>query len=129
VARRQEELGIEGAGYDWSHKTMDSGTAIAAVEAMFREAQGALWLPEDGFELWSVFYLQRKGMSLSQVKDFVRGFNHAVRLKLENVKSGPVFDSAIAELRRTSRFEPGEARAGAIAEPIADGRAGCRAEL
>jgi anaerobic magnesium-protoporphyrin IX monomethyl ester cyclase len=105
VARQREQLGLAGAGYDWKHATMDSGTAIAAVERMFREIEGSLWLPEDGFEFWSVFYLQRKGMSVQQIKEFVHGFNQVVRLKLADVEAGPEYDAAIARLRSCSRFD------------------------
>lgn len=105
VGRQSEKLGIKGSGYDWEHATMDSRTGIAAVERMFREVEGSLWLPEDGFELWSVFYLQRKGMSIGQIKSFARSFNETVRLKLAGVRGGPDFDAAIARLRQHSRFD------------------------
>ena len=84
---------------------MDSRTAMAAVERMFLRVEGSIWLPEDGFELWSVFYLQRKGMSIEQVKGFARSFNETVRLKLKGVGSGPDYDAAIARLRQHSRFD------------------------
>lgn len=105
VGRQGERHGLTGSGYDWEHSTMDSRTAIAAVEKMFRQVDAALWLPEDGFELWSVFYLQRMGMSIEQVKGFVRSFNAAVRLKLAGVRGGPEHEAAIARLRESSRFD------------------------
>jgi anaerobic magnesium-protoporphyrin IX monomethyl ester cyclase len=105
VGKQSERLGIKGTGYDWEHPTMDSRTAMAAVERMFLRVEGSIWLPEDGFELWSVFYLQRKGMSIEQVKGFARSFNETVRLKLAGVGSGPDYDAAIARLRQHSRLD------------------------
>jgi anaerobic magnesium-protoporphyrin IX monomethyl ester cyclase len=105
VGKQSERLGITGSGYDWEHTTMDSRTAMAAVERMFRQVEGSVWLPEDGFELWSVFYLQRKGMSIGQVRSFARSFNQTVRLKLDGVRSGPEHDAAIGRLREHSRFD------------------------
>jgi anaerobic magnesium-protoporphyrin IX monomethyl ester cyclase len=82
VWTRREELGITGSAFSWRHPTMDSTTAATIVESMFREVRGALWLPQQGFELWSVFYLQRQGMSLTQLKTYLRSFNAAVERKL-----------------------------------------------
>jgi radical SAM PhpK family P-methyltransferase len=76
---KRDHYGIKGAGFNWTHNSMSSRTAIDWVEEMFMSVSGSLWLPQHGFELWSVFYLQRKGMSLEQVKRFLACFNAAVK--------------------------------------------------
>lgn len=76
---KRDHYTIKGAGFNWTHNSMSSQTAIDWVEEMFMSVSGSLWLPQHGFELWSVFYLQRKGMSLEQVERFLACFNAAVK--------------------------------------------------
>lgn len=79
---KRDHYTIKGAGFNWTHNSMSSQTAIDWVEEMFMSVSGSLWLPQHGFELWSVFYLQRRGMSLEQVKRFLACFNAAVKEQL-----------------------------------------------
>jgi anaerobic magnesium-protoporphyrin IX monomethyl ester cyclase len=79
---RREAYGLKGATFNWSHRTMDSATACDLVEEMFLNVSGSVWLPQNGFEMWSLFYLQRKGMTFEQVMALLRCFNEAVRAKL-----------------------------------------------
>lgn len=82
IWKKREEYGIRGSAFNWSHNTMDSRTAVALVENSFLGTENSLWLPQYGFELWSVFYLMRKGMTLEQVKTFIACFNATVKEKL-----------------------------------------------
>ncbi|MBS4097958.1 MAG: PhpK family radical SAM P-methyltransferase [Sulfuricella sp.] len=82
IWQKREEFGIRDFAFNWRHNTMDFRTASQYVEQMFLTVRNAIWLPQQGFELWSVFYLQRKGFSLAQIKGFVRAFNDAIREKL-----------------------------------------------
>jgi len=82
IWQQKEKFGIRDFAFNWSHNTMDFRTASRLVERMFLSVRNSIWLPQQGFELWSVFYLQRKGFSLAQVKGFVRAFNDAIREKL-----------------------------------------------
>ncbi len=100
VWRQREQLGITGAGLEWRHTTMDAAAACAAVESMFNQVRGAIWLPEDGFELWSVFYLQRRGMSLAEVKGFAVAWNAVVREKLAGGVQSARYQAALAALER-----------------------------
>jgi radical SAM PhpK family P-methyltransferase len=70
---------IVGHGFVWSHRTMDSREASAWVDQLFCTVGSSVWLPQQGFELWSVFYLQRHGMPLERIKSFLTAFNDAVR--------------------------------------------------
>lgn len=73
---------LEGEGFDWTHSTMDCTEAMDHVERMFLSVSSSVWLPQNDFELWSVFYLQRKGMSLARIKHVLRLINGAIRKKL-----------------------------------------------
>ena len=82
VWKQKEELGIENFAFNWSHNTMSCQQATAFVEKMFLEVQNSIWLPQQGFEMWSLFYLQRNGFSRTQIKGFIRAFNDGIREKL-----------------------------------------------
>jgi radical SAM superfamily enzyme YgiQ (UPF0313 family) len=84
IWQRKEEFGIKGSSFSWSHHTMDADTASGIIEQMFLSIKNSIWLPQLGFELWSVFYLQSKGMSKQQVKTLINGFNTIVKQKLIN---------------------------------------------
>ncbi|MGR3219102.1 MAG: PhpK family radical SAM P-methyltransferase, partial [Candidatus Anammoxibacter sp.] len=79
---KRKEYGIKGSAFNWSHDTMDSKTAIELVENLFLSVKNSTWLPQYGFELWSIFYLMRKGMTRDQVIIFIKCFNAVVTDKL-----------------------------------------------
>jgi radical SAM PhpK family P-methyltransferase len=82
VWRNREALGIVGGGFEWKHPTMESGEACALIEKMFLEIRNPVWLPQHGFEDWSLYYLRRKGFSVENVRLWVDGFNQLVRQKV-----------------------------------------------
>jgi hypothetical protein len=89
IWKRRAELGIEGSAFNWSHHTMAAADACAIVDELFRSRRESVWLPQNGFEMWSLFYLQRLGMSLAQIKDFLRAFNGLVADGLDGRGAGP----------------------------------------
>jgi hypothetical protein len=121
-ARQQYE--IEGAGLEWRHKTMNATQACDWIERMFLSVENSVWLPEDGFELWSVFYLQRRGMDRDGVMRFARAFNAAVREKLLSPGSSGPSAPILQELYRSCQFDkPGEVSATELLRPDAYRRA------
>jgi radical SAM PhpK family P-methyltransferase len=82
VWRNREALGIVGGGFEWKHPTMTSVEACSVIEKMFLEIKDPVWLPQHGFEDWSLYYLRRKGFSAEEVRLWVDGFNQLVRLKV-----------------------------------------------
>jgi len=78
---RREELGIEGIGFSWSHRTMDSQEATRLVDIMYQEITESAFLPQDGFGMWCIFYLQRRGMTRAQILDFLKAWSIEVRRK------------------------------------------------
>jgi radical SAM PhpK family P-methyltransferase len=103
---RREELGINGARFNWSHRTMDSETSADIVDDLFTSVKDSVWLPQNGFELWSIFYLKRRGMTLDQVKGFLRAFNGAVAENVGKDAPAEISPAAVRRLRRAGRFEP-----------------------
>jgi radical SAM PhpK family P-methyltransferase len=106
IFERRHELGIEGEGFTWSHATMDTRRACEHIDRLFLEVENSIWLPQFGFEQWSTFYLQRRGMSLPQIKRFLIAFNTLVA-EQAILHDGPAREAELLdELARTSQFEP-----------------------
>jgi p-methyltransferase len=68
----REVHGIQGEGYTWSHRTMDSTTAAAQTDAMFDAVTESLWLPLYDFDFWSLPYLRGKGVGAADLKPALR---------------------------------------------------------
>lgn len=106
VWERRAEYGIQGSSFNWSHKTMDYRTACAIVDDMFCNIRNSTWLPQNGFEMWSLFYLERKGMSRSQVRRFLTAFNQGIKDKLQGKTRGNLLPETLRELEAACQFEP-----------------------
>jgi radical SAM PhpK family P-methyltransferase len=105
VWARRQELGIQGSAFAWRHPTMDAARAARIIDQWFLEPQASIWLPQQGFELWSVFYLQRLGMPLEQLKAFLRTFNDAVREKLRSATPVDFDGRIVPRLAASGRFD------------------------
>lgn len=105
VWRKREEHGIQGMAFAWSHNTMDSATACNLVDEMFLSVKNSLWLPQWGFELWSVFYLLRWGMNRDQVKAFVRCFNAVIQDGMRNAPRHEIPSALLDDLKRSCQFD------------------------
>lgn len=106
IWQKREEYGIEGSAFSWKHNSMDSDTAIELVDRLFLDVENSLWLPQWGFELWSVFYLQRKGMTRPQIKEFVRSYNAIIRDKLINGDGRAIPPHLLYNLEQSCQFTP-----------------------
>ena len=82
IWHRREEFGVKGSAFNWSHSTMDYQTACDWIGKMFVSITGSTWLPQFGFEDWSLYYLRRKGMSREQIKSFIHSFNAIIKNKV-----------------------------------------------
>jgi anaerobic magnesium-protoporphyrin IX monomethyl ester cyclase len=106
VWRKREELGIQGAAYNWTHHTMSASQACDLRDRMFMSIDRSTWLPDYAFEVFCVLYLRRKGMSLEQVKTYLACFNNVVRDGLVDPRS-KIHSTAdlIAQLRAAAQFD------------------------
>ncbi len=105
----REEYRISEPGFGWRHGTMDFRAACDWIDTLFLRVEGSLWLPQWGFEQWSMFYLQRLGMPLERVTAFMRTFNAAVREKLLDPSRTEVSPQLMETLRACSQFDrPGK---------------------
>ena len=79
VYLNREVHGIQGEGYAWSHRTMDSATAAAQTDAMFDAVTESLWLPLYDFDFWSLPYLRGKGVDAADLKPALRTTGEIMR--------------------------------------------------
>jgi radical SAM PhpK family P-methyltransferase len=70
IARKAEEFQIDGAGYNWRHKTMNWRTAADLSRHAFRSVKNSTPLSLYGFSIWSLPYLMGKGLGLDQIIEF-----------------------------------------------------------
>ena len=105
IWQRKEECRIRGEAFNWSHDTMDSAEACDLVDKMFLAVENSTWLPQYGFEQWSTFYLQRQGMTLEQIKGFVRCFNAAIKEKLIHPRQREPSPEVMASLAASCMFD------------------------
>jgi radical SAM PhpK family P-methyltransferase len=104
IWHEREKYRIQGSAFNWTHDSMDAATACDLIDKTFLSINNSVWLPQNGFELWSVYYLLRKGMALEQIKTFLRFFNGCVKEKLIYEGARPADSGLIEGLKVSSRF-------------------------
>jgi radical SAM PhpK family P-methyltransferase len=82
IFKRKDEFELEGAMFSWRHKSMNAAKATEMLEDMFKTVDGPTWCPIEGMGFWGIAYLLGKGMTLSQVKQFLRSANGIVSADL-----------------------------------------------
>jgi anaerobic magnesium-protoporphyrin IX monomethyl ester cyclase len=105
IWNEREKYGVKGSGFNWSHDTMDAKTACDLIDRMFLSVENSIWLPQQGFEQWSTFYLQRKGMTMDRIKAFVKCFNDAVKEKVIHPEKTDVSPGLIDRMRAACGFD------------------------
>jgi anaerobic magnesium-protoporphyrin IX monomethyl ester cyclase len=104
IWKMKDELNIKGIGFRWSHDTMNSEEASVWLDTVLSSVKGSVFLPEDGCGQWSVFYLQRLGMSKSQVQDYLRAFEEGIRLKRTNPSQQELPEALVQRLFKVGTF-------------------------
>ena len=105
IWNEREKYGVKGSAFNWSHDTMDVKTACDLINRAFVAVNDSLWLPQNGFDQWSTFYLQRKGMAMDQIKTFVRCFNALVKKKLICSEKKELDPTLLANLKASCQFD------------------------
>jgi radical SAM PhpK family P-methyltransferase len=103
IWQEREKYGVVGQGFSWRHDSMDAERACDWIDQMFLQIENSTWLPQFGFEQWSTFYLQRKGMSRVGVRNFVTAFNSAIKQRMLSYGL-PMRPEIAATLRASSVF-------------------------
>lgn len=114
IWNRREEHGVRGSAFSWSHDTMDVRTACDIIDEILLYVDGSTWMPQYGFEQWSTFYLQRKGMSRERVNAVVRAFDEMVKEKVRDPSRREPGPALLEQLADSCRFDG----VGALAEVL-----------
>ena len=101
---KKEEHGIEGRAFTWTHNTMDSQTASDLVDQMMLDITTSVWLPQEGFEQWSTFYLQRHGMTMREIKHFLSCFRDAVIYQNSQPEDATIRSDLVERLDASCQF-------------------------
>lgn len=102
IWKQRDQFGVRGQGFGWSHNTMDSEAACEVIDNIFLDVNASIWLPQFGFEFWSMFYLQRKGMQMQQIRRFLKAFNAIIREYLRSGRRAEIPPALLAELKSAS---------------------------
>jgi radical SAM PhpK family P-methyltransferase len=81
---QKEVYDIRGDSFEWSHATMDSRRASDLVEKIFFTVKNAIWVPQYNFDFDTFWHLYHRGMSIRRIREFLEGFNLAVKEKLKD---------------------------------------------
>jgi len=104
ILKKRHEHGLSGEGFNWNHRTMNVFDACEWITKIFLTVRSSEWLPQFGFEQWSIFYLQRKGMSRRQIRSFLGCFNAIVRHRIVSGNCDPP-SGLISALRASCEFD------------------------
>jgi p-methyltransferase len=81
VDQRREELGLQGTGFNWRHRTMDAVEAMEHVEHAMVAVQEACWLPQWSFDFWILPYLEGRGVPAAALELYLREAHQLLRLE------------------------------------------------
>ncbi len=82
IWQKRDGYGLKGLGFNWVHNTMDAKTAYDIFEETFLSVENSIWVPDPGFNAYGMYYLLERGMSIEQVKIFLKCFNSIVKQKI-----------------------------------------------
>jgi anaerobic magnesium-protoporphyrin IX monomethyl ester cyclase len=108
IWEKREQYGVKGTAFNWSHNTMNFETACDLIDKLFVSVENSIWLPQNGFEQWSTFYLQRKGMTVDQIKTFLKCFNAAIKEKLTYPGKKDMDPLLLESLKTSCQFDGSE---------------------
>jgi anaerobic magnesium-protoporphyrin IX monomethyl ester cyclase len=84
IARQKEKYDLQGQSFEWSHLTMDAQKACDRIEQLILSLEEPVRYPQYYFDYDNVFQLPHKGVTLRQVKAFLKQFDNGVKERLKN---------------------------------------------
>jgi len=97
VHKQAKDYGLTGAGYSWTHDSMNWQEACDWVETIYRSIKSSTIFPVFGFDLESIAYLVGEGISLDKVKRFAELAQDMLLHSLDNSRGD--FDIHEKELK------------------------------
>jgi p-methyltransferase len=85
IQKERAKYDINGEGFVWSHKTMDSLAAMDHIDRMFLSITESIWLPQWSFDFWTIPYLIGRGVSMDGFKSFMTQAHKMLTLEIASV--------------------------------------------
>lgn len=85
IQNERAKYEINGDGFVWTHKTMDSLEAMDHIDKMFLSIEDSNWLPQWSFDFWAIPYLLGKGIGFTQFKRLMSSAHQLLRLEIASV--------------------------------------------
>ena len=85
IQKERAKYDINGEGFVWSHKTMDSLAAMDHIDRMFLSITESVWLPQWSFDFWTIPYLIGRGVSRDGFKSFMTQAHKLLTLEIASV--------------------------------------------
>jgi p-methyltransferase len=85
IQNQRAEYDINGQGFVWNHRTMDSLEAMDHIDKMFLTIKESLWLPQWSFDFWTIPYLIGKGISLELFRELMQSAHQMLTLEIASV--------------------------------------------
>ncbi len=85
IQNQRSDYDINGQGFVWNHRTMDSLEAMDHIDRMFLTIKESLWLPQWSFDFWTIPYLIGKGISLDLFRELMQSAHQMLTLEIASV--------------------------------------------
>jgi anaerobic magnesium-protoporphyrin IX monomethyl ester cyclase len=103
IWKEKDRYNLSGESFEWSHKTMESQTAAQWVDEIFFTFEKSVWVPQYQFGFDGIWKLILRGMSLNQVKDFLKAFNRGIKQKLIDPSKQEIRIDIIKQIKESLR--------------------------
>jgi anaerobic magnesium-protoporphyrin IX monomethyl ester cyclase len=115
IWKQRDKYNLKNKGFEWSHETMDVKEAAQLIYDVFVTIEEPLWIPQYDFEFYAIWNLMDRGLSMEQVKNFIRTFNRGVRQKIKDPSRKDVDIEVIKQFKSSLRTgngagEPSDAK-------------------
>ena len=81
IFKRAKDYDLTGEGLFWSHSTMNWKQAGEHVNRLFLDIKNSTYINPD-YTLWEIAYLQLKGMSLEEIKEYRKEINQMTQKQM-----------------------------------------------
>jgi radical SAM PhpK family P-methyltransferase len=80
IRQQADKYAITGQGYKWKHSTMSAEGACEAIDHIFSNVTGSVWMPLYNFDFWSLPYLHGKGFANHEIAGVLAGCHELMAL-------------------------------------------------
>jgi anaerobic magnesium-protoporphyrin IX monomethyl ester cyclase len=103
---QREEFKIVGESFEWKHATMNSKTAADLIDEVFLSIEDPVWLPQYHFDVVNLWHLLQRGITINQVKKFLKAFNKGIKEKLFHPSQRGVSKEVIEQIKNVCEVAP-----------------------